>query len=154
MDAAKGVGEMGGDVEILMVEDTDADAELAMLALQERGLADHLVRVKDGAEALEYVFGTGAHAGRDPEERPKVVLLDLRLPKVSGIEVLRRLKTDPRTRAIPVVVLTSSRQDVDLQECYGLGANGYVSKPVQFDAFARSVAEIGFYWLRINRLPY
>lgn len=146
---------MPGDVvEILMVEDTDADAELATLALQERGLADHLVRVKDGAEALEYVFGTGAYAGRNPEDRPKVVLLDLRLPKVSGIEVLRRLKADPRTRAIPVVVLTSSRQDVDLQECYRLGANGYVSKPVQFDEFAGSVAEIGFYWLRINKLPY
>ncbi len=140
--------------EILMVEDTDADAELATLALQERGLPGHLVRVKDGAEALAYVFGTGPYAHRNTENRPRVVLLDLRLPKVGGLEVLRRMKADPRTRPVPVVVLTSSRQDVDIAECYRLGANGYVSKSVSFGEFARAMSEIGLFWLRINRLPY
>ncbi len=140
-------------LEILMVEDTDADAELAMLALRERGLANHLVRVKDGAEALDFLFGIGAYEGRQPDSLPKVVLLDLRLPKVSGVDVLRRMKADSRMRSVPVVVLTSSREDIDLKECYKLGVNSYITKPVSFDEFTRVVAEVGLYWLLVNKLP-
>lgn len=141
-------------VEILMIEDTEADAELAIRALRKRGFANHLVWVKDGAEALEFIFGTGAYAGRNVEIRPKVVLLDLRLPKVSGIEVLHRMKEDDRTKGIPVVVLTSSKEEVDLEECYKLGVNSYISKPVEFDEFARVVGELGLYWLLVNKLPH
>lgn len=140
-------------VEILMIEDTEADAELAMRALRKRGLANHLVWVKDGAEALDFIFGTGAYAGRDVGCVPKVVLLDLRLPRVSGIEVLRRLKGDERTRRIPVVVLTSSHEDVDLDECYALGVNSYICKPVEFDEFSKVVGELGLYWLLVNKIP-
>lgn len=141
-------------VEILMIEDTEADAELAIRALRKRGFANHLVWVKDGAEALEFIFGTGAYAGRNVENRPKVVLLDLRLPKISGIEVLHRMKDDDRTKAIPVVVLTSSKEEVDLEECYKFGVNSYISKPVEFDEFARVVGELGLYWLLVNKLPH
>jgi CheY-like chemotaxis protein len=141
-------------VEILMIEDTEADAELAIRALRKRGFANHLVWVKDGAEALEFIFCTGAYAGRNVENRPKVVLLDLRLPKVSGIEVLHRMKADDRTKGIPVVVLTSSKEEVDLEECYRLGVNSYISKPVEFDEFARVVGELGLYWLLVNKLPH
>ncbi len=140
-------------VEILMIEDTEADAELATRALRKRGFANHLVWVKDGAEALEFIFATGAHAGRNVENRPKVVLLDLRLPKVSGIEVLRQIKADPRTKSIPVVVLTSSKEEVDLEECYKLGVNSYISKPVEFEEFAKVVSELGLYWLLVNKPP-
>lgn len=141
-------------VEILMVEDTEADAELAIRALRKRGLANHLVWVKDGAEALDFVFAEGEYLGRNMENGPKVVLLDLRLPKVSGIEVLRRIKDDERTRKIPVVVLTSSKEDVDLEECYKLGVNSYISKPVEFDEFSKVVGELGLYWLLVNKLPH
>lgn len=140
-------------VEILMIEDTEADAELAMRALRKRGLANHLVWVKDGADALDFLFATGAHAGRDIGHRPHVVLLDLRLPKVSGLDVLRRIKADPRTKGIPVVVLTSSKEEVDLEECYALGVNSYITKPVEFDEFTKVVGELGFYWLLVNKQP-
>ncbi len=141
-------------VEILMVEDTDADAELAIRALRKRGFANHLVWVKDGAEALDFIFAKGEYAGRSVENGPKVILLDLRLPKVSGIEVLRQVKGDDRTRMVPVVVLTSSKEDVDLQECYKLGVNSYIAKPVEFDEFTKAVGELGLYWLLINKLPH
>lgn len=141
-------------VEILLVEDTDADAELAIHALRKRGLANHLVWVKDGAEALDFIFAQGEYANRNMENGPKVVLLDLRMPKVSGIEVLRRIKNDERTRKIPVVVLTSSKEDVDLDECYVLGVNSYISKPVEFDEFSKVVGDLGLYWLLINKLPH
>lgn len=140
-------------VEILLVEDTAADAELAIRALKKRGLANHLVWVKDGAEALDFLFGTGTFAGRDLAKPPKVVLLDLRLPKVGGVEVLRRIKADERTHGIPVVVITSSREDVDLDECYKLGVNSYICKPVNFDEFTRVMGELGLYWLLVNKLP-
>jgi len=140
-------------VEILLVEDTEADAELTIRALRKRGFANHLVWVKDGAQALDFIFSRGEHAGRDLADGPKVVLLDLRLPKVSGVEVLRRIKGDERTRQIPVVVLTSSKEEVDLEECYKLGVNSYISKPVAFDEFTRVVGELGLYWLLINRPP-
>lgn len=142
-----------GDVEILLVEDNPTDAELAMVALKERHLANKLVWVKDGAEALDFLFATGAYSGRKAENGPKVVLLDLRLPKVDGLEVLRRIKADERTRRIPVVVLTSSKEDRDVAESYNLGVNSYIGKPVEFEGFAKVVSELGFYWLLINQPP-
>lgn len=141
-------------VKILLVEDTEADAELAIRALRKRGLVNHLVWVKDGAEALDFLFSKGEYAGRDMASGPKVVLLDLRLPKVSGIEVLRQVKGDERTRNIPVVVLTSSKEELDLEACYKLGVNSYITKPVEFDEFAKVVGELGFYWLLVNKQPH
>lgn len=141
------------DVDILLVEDTDSDAELAIRALRKRGLANKLVWLGDGAQALDFLFAEGEYSGRNAESHPKVILLDLRLPKVSGIEVLRRIKADPRTRNIPVVVVTSSKEDTDLRECYALGVNSYISKPVEFDEFTRAVGDLGFYWLLVNRRP-
>lgn len=147
------MGDEPGEVEILLVEDNPTDAELCLRALKKHNLANNLVWVKDGAEALDFLFASGAYADRDLSQPPKVVLLDLRLPKVDGMEVLRKLKQDQRTRSIPVVVLTSSKEDRDVSESYRLGVNSYISKPVEFDAFANSVAELGFYWLRVNRPP-
>jgi two-component system response regulator len=140
-------------VEILLVEDNPTDAELTTMALRERNLANNLVWVKDGAEALEFLFGTGAYANRNIENVPKVVLLDLRLPKVDGLEVLRRLKKDALTKTIPVAVLTSSKEDRDVIASYNLGVNSYISKPVDFDEFAKVVSELGYYWLLVNRPP-
>jgi two-component system response regulator len=141
------------EVEILLVEDNPTDAELAMRALKKSSLANKLVWVKDGAEALDFIFATGAYSGRQITNGPKVILLDLRLPKVDGMEVLRRVKQDERTRTIPVVVLTSSKEDRDVAESYQLGVNSYISKPVEFDAFAKTVSELGLYWLLVNRPP-
>ena len=140
-------------VEILLVEDTPADAELTIRALKKPGLVNNLVWVKNGAEALDFLFAEGAYAGRDSACRPKVVVLDLRLPRVSGIEVLRRIKSDERTCLIPVVVLTSSKEDVDVAECYRLGVNSFISKPVSFDEFVQAVGEMGLYWLLLNKRP-
>ena len=140
-------------VEILLVEDNPTDAELAMIALRERNLANKLVWVKDGAEALDFLFASGAYAGRKLENGPKVVLLDLRMPKVDGLEVLRRIKADERTKPIPVVVLTSSKEDRDIAESYNLGVNSYIAKPVEFEEFAKVVSELGLYWLLINHPP-
>lgn len=141
------------DVEILLVEDNPTDAELAMIALKERNLANKLVWVKDGAEALDFLFAVGAYASRKVENSPKVVLLDLRMPKVDGLEVLRRVKADERTKHIPVVVLTSSKEDRDVAESYNLGVNSYIAKPVEFEEFAKVVSELGLYWLLINHPP-
>lgn len=141
------------EVEILLVEDTTADAELTIRALKKNCLVNNLVWVKDGAEALDFIFASGAYAERDQAHQPKVVLLDLRLPRVSGIDVLRRLKSDERTRTIPVVVLTSSKEDVDIDECYRLGVNSYITKPVSFDEFVKVVGELGLYWLLLNKIP-
>lgn len=141
------------EVEILLVEDTAADAELTIRALKKNCLVNNLVWVKDGAEALDFLFATGAYADRDRTHQPKVVLLDLRLPRISGVEVLRRLKSDERTRTIPVVVLTSSKEDVDVEECYRLGVNSYITKPVSFDEFVKVVGELGLYWLLLNKIP-
>ncbi len=141
------------EVEILLVEDNPSDAELCIRALKKSNLANKLVWVKDGAEALEFVFGTGAYSGRQVANGPKVILLDLRLPKVDGMEVLRRVKTDERTKTIPVVVLTSSKEDRDVAESYKLGVNSYISKPVEFDEFAKTVSELGLYWLLVNHPP-
>ncbi len=141
------------EVEILLVEDTAADAELTIRALKKNCLVNNLVWVKDGAEALDFLFATGAYADRDRTHQPKVVLLDLRLPRISGVEVLRRLKSDERARTIPVVVLTSSKEDVDVEECYRLGVNSYITKPVSFDEFVKVVGELGLYWLLLNKIP-
>ena len=141
------------EVEILLVEDNPTDAELCIRALKKNNMANNLVWVKDGAEALEFLFATGAYSDREVSCPPKVVLLDLRLPKVDGMEVLRKVKADERTRAIPVVVLTSSKEDRDVAESYQFGVNSYISKPVEFDAFAKTVSELGMYWLLVNRPP-
>lgn len=141
------------EVEILLVEDNPFDAELTIGALQEAKLVNHLVWVKDGAEALDFVFGKGAYAGRMVSLLPKVILLDLRLPKVDGLEVLQRLKADELTRKIPVVILTSSKEDPDIMRSYQLGVNSFVSKPVGFEEFARVVSQLGLYWLLVNHPP-
>ena len=140
-------------VDILLVEDNPQDAELTTRALKKNNLANRLFTVEDGAEALDFVFCRGKYATRDNGHSPKVVLLDLKLPKVSGLEVLRALKQDERTRSIPVVVVTSSREDPDIKTAYALGANSYVVKPVDFDAFAESVSSLGLYWLLVNQPP-
>lgn len=140
-------------VEILLVEDNPTDAELTMTALKENNLANNLVWVKDGAEALDFLFVRGAYVDRQIEKPPKVILLDLRLPKVDGLEVLRTLKSDQRTKGIPVVVLTSSKEDRDVTESYNLGVNSYISKPVEFDKFVQTIKELGLYWLLVNRPP-
>ncbi len=141
------------EVEILLVEDNPTDAELCIRALKKSNLANNLIWVKDGAEALDFLFAKGAYSGRNGNSPLKVVMLDLRLPKVDGMEVLRRVKADEHTRSIPVVVLTSSAEDRDVAESYKLGVNSYISKPVEFDAFAKTVSELGLYWLLVNRPP-
>jgi len=141
------------EVEILLVEDNPHDVELTLRALKKNNLANSVHVVKDGAEALEFIFGTGAYAERDINKTPKVILLDLKLPKVDGLEVLRKIKSDERTRVIPVVVLTSSQEERDIVESYRLGVNSYITKPVDFDKFVKTVAEMGFYWLLVNKPP-
>lgn len=140
-------------VEILIVEDTPADLELALRALRKANFANHVHVARDGAEALEFVFGEGVHAGRLLEDGPKVILLDLKLPKIDGLEVLKRIKSDPRTQGIPVVVLTSSKEQNDIVESYKLGVNSYIVKPVNFERFAAAVQELGMYWLLLNHAP-
>jgi two-component system response regulator len=142
------------DVEILLVEDNPNDVELTMRALQKQNLAGKVFVVKDGAEALEFIFATGAFAARKIENRPKVVLLDLKLPKVDGIEVLRRIKSDERTKHTPVVMLTSSQEERDVLDTYNLGVNSYIVKPVDFSNFVHAVSELGVYWGLLNKLPY
>jgi CheY-like chemotaxis protein len=141
-------------VEILLVEDNPRDVELALRALKKRNLANKVHVVEDGEKALEYVFASGAYEHRDIEQTPKVVLLDLKLPKVDGLEVLRQIKFDERTRVIPVVVLTSSREERDIVESYELGVNSYIVKPVDFDKFLDCVGELGLYWLLLNQPPW
>ena len=138
---------------ILLVEDNQDDEELAVLAFERSHIANRMVVVRDGQEALDYFFGTAAAGGADAQVLPQLVLLDRKLPKVSGLEVLRRLRADPRTRRLPVVVLTSSKEEQDLIESYDLGANSYVRKPVDFARFVESVREIGMYWLILNEPP-
>jgi two-component system response regulator len=141
------------DVDILLVEDNATDAELCIRSLRKQNLANRLDWVKDGAEALDFLFAEGRYADRHEMTLPRVVLLDLRLPKVDGLEVMRRMREDERTRSIPVVALTSSREDRDVAEMYRLGVNSFIQKPVEFDAFAKVVAQLGLYWLVVNRPP-
>ena len=140
-------------VEILLVEDSPMDLEFTLSALEKAKVANHIQVARDGAEALEFIFCEGAHAGRRIEDAPKVILLDLKLPKVDGLEVLQRIKGDPRTKSIPVVVLTSSKEQRDIVESYKLGVNSYIVKPVNFERFAEAVQELGFYWLLLNQPP-
>jgi two-component system, response regulator len=137
-------------VEVLLVEDNPRDAELTIRALKRHNLANKLFHVKDGAEALDFLFGRGKHAGRRADASPKVVLLDLKLPKVNGLEILRLMKEDEHLRMIPVVIVTSSAEDPDMDKAYKLGANSYVVKPVQFDAFMEAMSKVGLYWLMVN----
>ena len=142
------------EVEILLVEDNGTDAELTIRALKRKNLANKLVWAKDGAEALDFIFATGKYSERDIEKGlPRLILLDLRMPKVDGLEVLQTIKADDRTKMIPVVVLTSSKEDRDIVESYELGVNSYVSKPVEFDEFTEAVSTLGLYWMLLNNPP-
>ncbi|MGH9496043.1 MAG: response regulator [Candidatus Sulfotelmatobacter sp.] len=138
-------------VEILLVEDNPDDLELTMHALRKENMVNAIEVARDGEEALDFLFCTGPHTARSFDHPPKLVLLDLKLPKVDGLEVLRRMKIDPRTRAIPVVILTSSKEEQDLVRGYGLGANSYIQKPVDFQQFRDTVKTAGLYWLLINQ---
>ncbi|HZH64112.1 MAG TPA: response regulator [Flavisolibacter sp.] len=144
---------MTTEVEILLVEDNASDAEMTINALKKSGLANKLLHVKDGAAALDFIFAEGEYTGRGMENKPKVILLDLKMPKVDGIEVLQRLRADERTKSIPVVMLTSSQEDPDIKKSYDLGVNSYVVKPVEFDEFQRAVSGLGLYWMIVNQLP-
>jgi len=141
------------EVEILLVEDNPADVELTLRALTKHNLANKVLVVSDGAEALDYLFATGTYAGRAMNQRPRVIFLDLKLPKVSGLDVLRRVKSDERTKPIPVVILTSSSEERDIVMSYELGGNSYVVKPVDFERFSQAIQELGLYWLVVNRPP-
>jgi two-component system response regulator len=139
------------DKEILLVEDNPDDIELTRIAFDEAKIANRLVVVRDGAEALDYLFARGAHAGRDPDDLPSIVLLDLNLPRVDGREVLQAIREDPRTRSLPVVVLTTSTEPFDLESAYALGVNSYIQKPVDFERFVWAVKQVGLYWLVLNQ---
>lgn len=139
------------EVEILVVEDNQEDAELTIRALTKQRLANKIVHLMDGAEALDFIYGKGNYAGRDINQIPKVILIDLKMPKVSGLEVLKQIKSDPRIKMIPVVILTSSAEDPDIKEAYDLGANSYIVKPVDFNVFFKTVADLGLYWLVVNK---
>ncbi len=140
-------------VEILLLEDNKNDAELAILALEEFNLANQMVWLKDGKQGLDFLFGRGEFEGRDVGQPPKLILLDLKMPKVSGIEVLKAIREDPRTKFIPVTVLTSSKEEKDIIETYKLGVNSYIVKPVDFEQFSKSVRDVGYYWLLLNQNP-
>ena len=144
---------MQSEVEILLVEDNPDDAELALRALRKHHLANKLVHVQDGVTALDFLFGRGAFEGREPNKQPKVVLLDLKLPKLGGLEVLKQVRQNPDTRCVPIVILTSSREEKDLIDGYRLGVNSYIVKPVDFESFAEAVKDLGMYWLLLNEGP-
>jgi two-component system response regulator len=142
---------MNNAIEILLVEDNPGDAEMTIRALKKKNIGNNIVHLKDGAEALDFIFGTGQYENRNTDQKPKLVLLDLKMPKVTGIEVLKTLKSDERTKMIPVVVLTSSKEDPDIQTCYALGVNSYIVKPVGFENFSSAIAELGMYWIVLNQ---
>lgn len=144
---------MAGEAEILLVEDNSKDVELTLHALRKENLSNRIHVVRDGEEALEFLFCEGAYSHRSFNHPPKLVILDLKLPKVDGLEVLRKIKNDTRTQAIPVTVLTSSKEDRDLVDSYKLGVNSYIQKPVDFDQFRGTVKQLGLYWLVVNQSP-
>ena len=139
--------------EIILVEDNPSDADLIKRALNKNNVANKILHLKDGQEVIDYLFGEGQWKGRTTANTPKVILLDLKMPKVSGIEVLKKIKSNEETMGIPVVILTSSKEDPDIKECYKLGVNSYVVKPVGFEEFSSTVAQLGLYWLLINQQP-
>jgi two-component system response regulator len=138
-------------VDILLVEDSQSDAEMTIRALTKHNIANNLTHLKDGALALDFLFATGIYTGRNTNNKPKVILLDLKMPKVNGIEVLAKIKSDSKTRDIPVVILTSSKEHPDVIKCYELGVNSYIVKPVEFSNFMKSISELGMYWLGLNQ---
>jgi CheY-like chemotaxis protein len=140
-------------VDVLMVEDSEEDLQLALRSFKKANFLHHVYVVRDGAEALDFIFCQGAHASRRMDDMPRVILLDLKLPKVNGLEVLQKIKTDPRTKLIPVVVLTSSKEHRDLLTSYEMGANSYIVKPVAFDGFTKAMEGLGMYWLLLNNPP-
>jgi CheY-like chemotaxis protein len=141
-------------VDVLLVEDNIDDAELAIRELRKHKVGNNLLHVKDGEEALDFIFGTGKFTGlRNIQYLPKVILLDIQMPKVNGMEVLAKIKADERTKAIPVVILTSSNQSPDIKKCYNLGVNSYIVKPVDFENYSKTIRELGLYWLLSNRPP-
>lgn len=142
---------MTNQIDILLVEDNESDAELVIRALKKNKVHKELVHLPDGAEALDYVFAKGKYLDRDVESTPKIILMDIKMPKVSGLEALDKLKSDDRTKAIPVVMLTSSNEDQDVKKSYTLGANSYIVKPVDFDDFTSAIAQLEKYWLLLNR---
>jgi two-component system, response regulator len=141
------------EVEVLLVEDNPYDAELTLRALKEKGLANKVLTFTDGAEALDFLFGTGDYTGRNLTPAPRVIFLDLKLPKINGLEVLEKVRADARTKKIPVVILTSSQEETDIVKSYNLGVNSYMVKPVDFDKFVQVVEELGLYWLLLNKVP-
>jgi two-component system response regulator len=142
---------MNQGIDILLVEDSASDAEMTIAALKKNNLANKLLHLRDGAAALDYIFGKEQYEGRNVEDRPKVILLDLKMPKVNGIEVLESIRGDERTKMIPIVMLTSSKEDPDIKKCYLLGANSYVVKPVEFEAFQKAISGLGLFWMIINQ---
>jgi two-component system response regulator len=141
------------EVEILFVEDNPRDADLTIRALKKHNLANHLVHLYDGVDALDFLFAQGKYSERKVANSPRLILLDLKMPKLSGIEVLKQIKDDERTKRIPIVVLTSSKEDPDIQACYALGVNSYVVKPVSFDSFMQVITDLGLYWMIVNQGP-
>ena len=144
---------MNNGVEVLLVEDSASDAEMTIRALRKNNLANNLLHVKDGSEALDFIFAAGEYVERSVEHQPKVILLDIKMPKVNGIEVLRKIRNDDRTKKIPVVMLTSSKEDPDIAKCYALGVNSYVVKPVSFEEFQKAISNLGLFWMIVNQPP-
>ncbi|MEO6669248.1 MAG: response regulator [Ferruginibacter sp.] len=144
---------MDSGIEVLLVEDNMSDAELTIDALKQNNLANKLLHVRDGVAALDFIFGEGEFAGKEIEDNLKVILLDLKMPRINGIQVLQRIRGDERTKSIPMVVLTSSKEDPDIRKCYALGVNSYVVKPVEFDDFQKAISDVGLYWLIVNQHP-
>ncbi|WP_207514001.1 response regulator [Longitalea luteola] len=143
----------GGKVEIVLCEDNADDAELTIRALSKQGLANCLIHLKDGEELLHFIYATGPFKGRNPAVQPRLIILDLKMPKVDGLEVVRKLKTDKRTSMIPLVLLTSSKEEKDIMESYSLGVNSYIVKPMEFEGYVKAVSTMGLYWLILNQ-PY
>ncbi|HXC04362.1 MAG TPA: response regulator [Bacteroidia bacterium] len=140
------------ELEILLIEDNPDDAALAIRALKKQGMANKLIHLKNGVEALDFIFGSGDKPKLTRDNHPRVILLDLKMPMVDGMEVLEKVKSDPETKSIPVVILTSSAEDPDIRKCYELGANSYIVKPVEFDNFSKTVIDLGFYWMLMNKV--
>ena len=141
---------MENEVDVLLIEDKKSDAELTIRALKKNNSITNLLHLKDGEEALDFIFAKGKYVDRNVEYVPKVILLDLKMPKVDGIQVLQKIKTDARTKNIPVVILSSSKEDTDIEKCYELGVNSYVVKPVRFEEFTKTISQLGLYWVTLN----